>query len=357
VRYIRDVLGYRAVVLLPDADRKLLVKADSDIARGAIDEKEMAVVQWTLDHQRTAGRGTDTLPAATGTYLPLRAPRGTVGAVGVFTANGTLQSDQRQLVEALASQAAVALERAALADEARAAWERVEAEFLRNTLLSGVSHELRTPLAAIIGSATALNDAGDNVPAETRREMLDAITSESERMDRLINNLLDMTRLEAGGLVLKREWQPIQDVIVSALHHLKRRLGNRHIITSVPRDLPLVNIDGLAIEQVLANLIDNAVEYTPADTPLEITAKLDSEAVAIEVADHGPGLPIGTEKRVFEKFFRAVKGEGRRGIGLGLAIARGVPLPHVPFEDVELDVLIPPDGGLNITDKRRSDPR
>jgi two-component system sensor histidine kinase KdpD len=324
VRHMRDVLGHRAVVLLPDGDRKLLVKADSDPDSHGIDEKELAVVQWTLDHQRVAGRGTDTLPAASGTYLPLRAPRGTVGAVGVFTSNATLPPDQRQLVEAFASQAAVALERAALAEEARAAWERVEAEFLRNTLLSGVSHELRTPLAAIIGSSTALNDAGDNVPPETRKQILDTITSESERMDRLINNLLDMTRLESGGLVLKREWQPIQDVIVSALHHLKSRLGNRQVITNVPRDLPLVNIDEIAIEQVLANLIDNAVEYTPPDTTLEVSAKLEGEALVVEVADRGPGLPPGTENRVFEKFFRAVRGEGRRGIGLGLAIARGI---------------------------------
>jgi len=235
-----------------------------------------------------------------------------------------MAADQRRLVEAFASQAAVALERAALAEEARAAWERVEAEFLRNTLLSGVSHELRTPLAAIIGSSTALNDAGDNVSAATRREMLDTITHESERMDRLINNLLDMTRLESGGLVLKREWQPVQDVIVSALQHLKARLGGREVITTIPGDLPLVNIDGIAIEQVVANLIDNAVEYTPPGTAVEIAAQLDGDAVCVEVADRGPGLPPGTEKRVFEKFFRAVKGEGRRGIGLGLAIARGI---------------------------------
>jgi len=232
------------------------------------------------------------------------------------------------MVEALASQAAVALERAALADEARDAWERVEAEFLRNTLLSGVSHELRTPLAAIAGSASALNDAGDRATSETRKQMLDSIISESERMDRLINNLLDMTRLEAGGLVLKREWQPIHEVIGSALHHLSRRLGQRQVITRLPADLPLVNIDGVAIEQVLANLIDNAVEYTPADGALEVGARIDGEAVTVEVADHGAGLPPGMERRVFEKFFRIAKGEGRRGIGLGLAIARGIVEAH-----------------------------
>lgn len=328
VHHVRDVLGRRTLVLLPDEDRKLQLKADSQSIGDGMDEKEMAVGQWTFEHERSAGRGTDTLPAASGTYLPLRAPRGTVGVLGIFMPEGPLPTDQRQMVESLASQAAVALERAGLADEARAAWERVETEFLRNTLLSGVSHELRTPLAAITGSASALVDAGDDLSAESRKQLLETITSESERMDRLINNLLDMTRLEAGGLCLKREWQPIQEVVVSALHHLDRRLAAREVITNLSDDLPLVNIDGVAIEQVLANLIDNAVEYTPANTPLEINARFDEGAVMIEVADRGPGLSPGIERRVFDKFFRAAKGESRRGIGLGLAIARGIVEAH-----------------------------
>jgi two-component system sensor histidine kinase KdpD len=327
VRHIRDALGHRAVFLLPGDDGRLTLKADS-IGAGNMDAKEMGVVQWAFEHEQSAGRGTNTLPAAAGTYLPVRASRGTVGVLGIYTDNGTLPPDQRPLVEALGSQAATALERAALAEEARAAWERVEAEFLRNTLLSGVSHELRTPLAAITGSASALSESGDGMPVETRKEMLDTITSESERMDRLINNLLDMTRLESGGLVLKREWQPLQEVVGSVLHHLERRLQGRGVVTHIPENLPLVNIDGVAVEQVLANLIDNAVEYTPSDSPVEVKASVEGDVVAVEVADHGPGLLPGTEKRVFEKFFRAAKGEGRRGIGLGLAIARGIVDAH-----------------------------
>src|SRR5688572_25624833 len=156
----------------------------------------------------------------------------------------------------------------ARAREARTAWERAEAELLRNTLLSGVSHDLRTPLAAITGSASTLMELGEHTPPHTRAEMLDTICGEAERMERLINNLLDMTRLESGGLVLKRQWQPLHEVVGSALRHLDRRLEGRAVRVEVPSDLPLVQIDDVAIEQVLVNLIDNALEHTPAGGPI-----------------------------------------------------------------------------------------
>jgi K+-sensing histidine kinase KdpD len=213
------------------------------------------------------------------------------------------------------------------AQEAREAWERAEAEFLRNTLLSGVSHELRTPLAAITGAASALIES-ENLSPHARAEMLDTIRAEAERMERLITNLLDMTRMESGAIALKREWQPLQEVVGSALRHLDRRLRGREITTDVAPDLPLVQIDSVAIEQVLINLVDNAVEHTPPATPIEIRAHAQDGAVAVEVADRGPGLPPGAETRVFEKFFRAHSAEGRHGIGLGLAIARGLVQLH-----------------------------
>jgi two-component system sensor histidine kinase KdpD len=217
----------------------------------------------------------------------------------------------------------------ARAREARVAWELAESEFLRNTLLSGVSHDLRTPLSAITGSASTLIEMGEHVPPHTRAEMLDTIYGEAERMERLINNLLDMTRLESGGLVLKKQWQPIQEVVGSALHHLERRLRGRTVKADLPADLPLVQIDDVAIEQVLVNLIDNALEYTPADVPIDICARAEDGQIVVDVADRGPGLPAGTEQRVFEKFFR-VHGatRSRRGIGLGLAICRGIVQLH-----------------------------
>jgi K+-sensing histidine kinase KdpD len=214
------------------------------------------------------------------------------------------------------------------AELARQAWERVEAEFLRNTLLSGVSHELRTPLAAITGAASTLIETDNALNKETRQDLLETIYSESERMERLINNLLDMTRMESGGMVLKREWLPVQELVGSAIRRHDRRLKGREVKSNLPADLPLIHADGVLIEQVLSNLIDNAIEYTPQGSSIEVGASVSDHKIAIEVADRGPGLPPGTENRVFEKFFRIRPTETRRGIGLGLAIVRGIVEAH-----------------------------
>jgi two-component system sensor histidine kinase KdpD len=248
---------------------------------------------------------------------------------------GTLAVENPQYILIFAVMLATALVISALthqareqAEAARVAWERAETEFLRNTLLSGVSHELRTPLAAITGSASTLIENRDHLDRATQADMLDTIYSESERMERLITNLLDMTRLESGGITVKKEWQPLQEVIGSALHRAERRLRGRTIRTSVPRDLPLVRIDTVLIEQVLMNLLDNAIEYTPTTGEISISAAASGDAVAVEVADAGPGIPAGTEQRVFQKFFRAARPDSRRGIGLGLAICRGIVEAH-----------------------------
>jgi two-component system sensor histidine kinase KdpD len=335
VRRVAELLGGRTILLLPDGDGRLLVRGDSS-GQMTLDAKEGGVAQWAYQHAKVVGRGTSTLPASAGTFVPLRASRGSVGVIGVFVAawdqndgDGAWSAEQRQVAEGFASQTAMAVERTILADEARQAWERVEAEFLRNTLLSGVSHELRTPLAAITGAASALIEAGDEgLSSASRREMLDTIYSEAERMDRLINNLLDMTRLESGGLVLKKQWVAVEEVVGSTLHHLSARLRGREVRTTIAADLPLVQIDGAAVEQVLVNLLENALEYTPECMPIEIASRLEPGRMTVEVADHGPGLPPGTEKRVFEKFFRIQRGHSRRGIGLGLAICRGIIEAH-----------------------------
>lgn len=326
VRHVAAVFDRRAVVLLPDADRKLRAGADS-LAGLPLDAKEFGVAQWAFEHGQLAGRGTATLPAALGLYLPMRGSTRAVGLLALFPAVSAdgWSTEQQQFAEAFASQAALALERVKLADEARQAWERVEAELVRNTLLSGVSHELRTPLAAITGAASALAEQ-ENLTPETRVEMLDAIVDEAERMERLIENLLDMTRMEAGGLTLRREWVPLTEVVGAAVHATERQLKGRELTLDLPADLPLVWIDETAIEQVFVNLIDNAAEYTPAGTPIEVRAVARRAEMVVEIADRGPGLPAGTERRVFEKFFRARPSDvqSRRGIGLGLAICRGI---------------------------------
>jgi two-component system sensor histidine kinase KdpD len=212
----------------------------------------------------------------------------------------------------------------------RAAWERVEMEFLRNTLLSGVSHELRTPLAAITGAASTLIETRDQLTPPARAEMLETIYDEADRMERLINNLLEMTRLESGELIVKQDWVPLQELIGSALHRLDRALNGRDVKIDVPHDLPLAFIDSVGIEQVLVNLIDNALQYTPAGTAIDITARAGTGDLTVEVADHGAGLRPGAEGRVFEKFFRSHgdRPERGRGIGLGLAICRAIVEAH-----------------------------
>ena len=214
------------------------------------------------------------------------------------------------------------------ASAAREAWERAETEFLRNTLLSGVSHDLRTPLSAITGAASTLIESGEELPDHDRFAMLQTIYSEAERMERLINNLLEMTRLESGSVALKREWQPLAEVVGTSLHHLRKRLADRAVKIDLHENLPLVFIDSVAIEQVLVNLVDNAVQHTPADSPIEISAHALDRRVMIEVADRGPGLPKGAQTRVFEKFFRAHGGQSQRGIGLGLAICKAIVEAH-----------------------------
>lgn len=336
VRHVSEALGGHIVLLLPDGDGRLVLRT-TGVGPATLDAKEVGVAQWAFEHDQAAGRDTPTLPAASGLYVPLRGSRGRVGVLGLLPADARpadggvaeWSPERRQLAESFGSPVALAVERAALAEDARQAWERVEAEFLRNTLLSGVSHELRTPLAAITGAASALTETGDTLAADTRSDMLVTIQAESERMERLINNLLDMTRLEAGGLAIRREWQPLQEVVGAALHHLDRRLRGRAVHTDLPPDLPLAHIDGPSVEQVIVNLLDNAVEYTPPAASIDIAARADGAGgLVVEVADRGPGLPPGTERRVFDKFFRASPADTRRGIGLGLAICRAIVEAH-----------------------------
>ena len=266
-------------------------------------------------------------------YLPLIGSRGTVGVLGVCPSgqNTVRDPDQLRLLEAFANQSALAIERAKLAEETRAAWERVEAEFMRNTLLSSVSHDLRTPLAAIAGAASSLVEAGDSLPLAVRREMAESIFEESDRMERLVNNLLDMTRLESGGLHIRKEWQPIAEVIGRRCTIWTNACKDANVHVEIPPGLPLVPLDAIAIEQVLTNLLDNAVQYTFPGSPIDIRAESGERQIAIELLDRGPGLPSGEEQQVFQKFFRAqpagING-ARRGIGLGLAISKGIVESH-----------------------------
>jgi two-component system sensor histidine kinase KdpD len=229
----------------------------------------------------------------------------------------------RREVEAFARQTALALERVRLAGEAEAARVSAETERLRNALLTSVSHDLRTPLAAITGAATTLLEAGTRLDERTRHDLLESIRDETARLNRLVQNLLQMTRLESGALKLQHEWHPLEEVIGAALE----RFGDQPVALTVPRDLPLVPIDDVLIEQVIVNLLDNAAKYTGKNGTIRVLATSTDETVTVEIADTGPGLPPGDETRVFEKFYRGAS-NGIQGTGLGLAICRGIVHAH-----------------------------
>ncbi|HVE86170.1 MAG TPA: DUF4118 domain-containing protein [Myxococcales bacterium] len=211
--------------------------------------------------------------------------------------------------------------------QARSAELRARTEEMRSSLLSAVSHDLRTPLAAITGAASTLRDARADMDAAQRADLADTICEEAERLERLVANLLEMTRLEAGALEVKREWVPLEELVGSALTRLEALLEGRPIRTPLPPELPLISVDPVLLEQVFYNLLENAAKHTPAGSPVEISARVAGDQLVVEVSDEGPGLPAGAESLVFEKFFRGTPRDVR-GAGLGLAICRGIVHAH-----------------------------
>jgi two-component system sensor histidine kinase KdpD len=333
--HISAVFESQTMILLPDSAGTLQPHLGTELPL-AHDQRERGTAQWVYDHGQMAGMHTETLPSAAAIYLPLVATRGSVGVLGVQPADERrlLDPEQVHLLETFANQTAVAIERAHLAEEAQAATVQVETERLRNALLSSVSHDLRTPLASISGAASTLVDTGDQLDVAIRRELAQTIADEGERLNRLLTNLLEMTRLEAGAVQVRKEWQPLEEVVGSALARLDRALDARQVSVAMPADLALVPLDSVLIEQVLVNLLDNALKYTPPGGPLAIAAAQEDAAVVVRVADRGPGLPEQALTSVFDKFYRIRAASDPAGpvsagsVGLGLAICRGIVEAH-----------------------------
>ena len=328
-RHITEVFGRPVAVLLPGPEGRL-VHGAGELTVGAEDGSELAVAQWVQEHGQMAGHGSATLPGARALYLPLRAGRGTVGVLGIEPSPGEALAtpEQLHLLETFAAQTALAIERVALVDDAQQARVQSETERLRNSLLSAVSHDLRTPLATITGSASALVDQEAELDAAARRELAQAIEEEADRLNRLVHNLLEMTRLESGGIGVRKDWHPLEEVVGSALARVEKQLGQRRVDIDLPPDLPLVPLDPLLVEQVLINLLDNAIKYTPDASPIQIAASAEDRAVSVTVGDRGPGFAPGEETRIFDKFYRGEQAGTRSGAGLGLAIARGIVDAH-----------------------------
>ena len=266
---------------------------------------------------------------ATAFYVPLRAGRETFGVMAVLpAADGHIfLPEQQNLLDVFANQTALAMERTLSQRTAEDTRLRMETEQMRSSLLSAVSHDLRTPLASITGAASTLRAQGDKLPAGVRQELLESISEETERLSRLVGNLLDMTRFESGAVDLRRDYYPLEEIVGTALQRLERQLGGRAVTTQLPEDLPPVYVDDVLLGQVVLNLLENALKYTPVGTPLEVAAEAVPGAAALEIRDRGPGLIPGEEERIFEKFYRgATKGAG--GAGLGLAICRAIVKAH-----------------------------
>lgn len=327
VRHIEDIFACKAIILLPDANDELQIRS-SEEAFVELNAEEYGVIRWVYDRGQMAGWGTQTLPGSTGLYLPLRTAQGISGVLGIFPRQPSrmLLPDQLHLLETFVNQSALAIERVRLADEAERAQVQIETERMRNLLLSSVSHDIRTPLASITGAASALLQHRDYLDDHSY-ELAQIAYEEAERLNRIVSNLLEMSRLESGNVQVQKEWQPLEEVIGTTLLRLEKSLSNYQLQTNLPPDLPMVPIDSILLEQVLVNLIENAIKYTPPQTEISLSAWVEGENVVVEVADRGPGIPPGDEDRIFDKFYRA-RPITAGGVGLGLTICRTIIEAH-----------------------------
>lgn len=288
-----------------------------------------AAAQWVIEHNQLAGEGTNTLPNAPALFLPIIGSQRTHGALAIHAESPQrlFDPDLRRFIEACCSQLALALERDQLAVDAADARVQAEAEQVRSSLLSGVSHDLKTPLAAIAGASSTLLES-EELDRATQRELLETIGTEATRLNRLIENILQMSKLDAGSTPTNRQWHVLEEIVGSALYRTRRELANHLVQVTIDERLPLIFVDGLLLEQVFVNLLENAAHYTPAGTEVSITARQDDRTVRISVSDDGPGIPPNSEERIFDKFFRAAPDDAGRGSGLGLAICRAIVKVH-----------------------------
>lgn len=308
----------------PESHTRLEMLAQS--SERALAASEVAVAQWVLEHGRPAGIGADALPGALIACFPLESGGGVLGLRPADAASfrGT---ETRHFAELFARQVALALTRAQLSEMAHSASIRAETEVMRSTLLSSVSHDLRTPLASITGAATTLRDADTTLIPSVRRELVEGICDEAVRLEHLVDNLLDMTRLDSGAVTPRPQWVPTEELIGAVLVRLERELAAREVVTRIAPKVAYLEVDPLLFGQLLGNLVENAIKYSPAQTSIEIEVEPSLRGVEIAVRDHGPGFSPGDEHRIFERFYRGQRGPAP-GAGLGLAIAQAIAALH-----------------------------
>jgi two-component system, OmpR family, sensor histidine kinase KdpD len=329
VHHVASTIGGHSLVLMPQGGGLEIMAGYPPEDR--LDNASRRAAGWTWEHGSPAGKGTATLAESDWLFLPMRTGRGPVGVLGVQVdpAGGLLAPEMGRLLDTLANQAAVALERTALVGDIEQARVAAEAERLRSALLSSLSHDLRTPLASIFGAATSLHNYDATLVPAQRLELVQTIQEEAERLNRFVQNLLDMTRIGAGSLKPRTDWVDLADIAGAALQRARKMLRRRPIDLDLEAGLPLLQLDALLMEQVFFNLIDNACKYSPEGAAIRIAARRRGEVVAVEVVDRGPGIPAPDRERVFDMFYRVEAGDSQTaGTGLGLAICRGIVEAH-----------------------------
>ena len=318
------MLKVRVIMLLPE-DGTLAVRTGYP-PEDVVDEADLAAAKWAWTHDRPAGRSSDTLPGAKRLFLPMRTGRGVVGVVGIDSdkPGPLLTPDQRRLLDALIDQAGLAIERVHLVDDLDQAKRRVEADRLRAALLTSISHDLKTPLASIVGAAGALKDLSGALDDNAKADLVATILEESERLNRFIANLLDMTRLESGSIKPNTARHDISEIVGSVLERARNILVQHRVVVDIGKDLPMLELDPVLFEQVLFNLLDNAAKYASPQTTVLIQSWQEGETIKLQILDEGSGIPPEELDRIFDKFHRAEKQDQvRAGTGLGLAISRG----------------------------------
>jgi two-component system sensor histidine kinase KdpD len=318
------MLKVRVVLLLPESG--VLTVMAGYPPEDELDKADLAAANWAWSNDRPAGRGSDTLPGAKRLFLPMRTGRGLIGVIGIDDdrTGPLLTPDQRRLLDALVDQGGLAIERVLLVEDMDRVKRTVESDRLRGALLTSISHDLKTPLASVLGAASTMRDLGHDLTDAEKRDLLATVIDESERLNRFIANLLDMTKLESGAIVPNTAPHDVGEIVGSALRRAAKILGHHKVSLELAADLPMLELDAVLFEQVLFNLLDNAAKYAPADTTISIRGIRDRDAILLQIIDEGSGIPPGELEGVFDKFYRAQKGDHvRPGTGLGLAISRG----------------------------------
>ncbi len=318
------MLKVRVVLLLPE-DGMLTVKTGYP-PEDQLDKADLAAANWAWGNDRTAGRGSDTLPGAKRLFLPMRTGRGPIGVIGIDDdkSGPLLTPDQRRLLDALVDQGALAIERVLLVEDMDRVKRTVESDRLRQALLTSISHDLKTPLASVLGAAGTMRDLGGQLTETEKHDLLATVIDESERLNRFIANLLDMTKLESGAIVPNTTRQDIGEIVGSVLRRAGKILAQHKVSLELASDVPMLELDAVLFEQVLFNLLDNAAKYAAPGTTISIRSQRDKTSMSLQVIDEGDGIPPTELESVFDKFYRAQKGDHvRPGTGLGLAISRG----------------------------------